>query len=231
MNFQALEKTLSSPRLEAYRLLASDSNQLLLDRYAWNMALSESLYTPVSIFEVAFRNQIHHAATAKWGANWIFDPQLILDPMKIKVHEATNELERVGKDPTPERVVAALSFGTWTAFFGHGYDKHFISHLLAPCFPNLIPTNRTRKKLASVVHAVRNFRNRLFHHEPIWKYHDLHEHYSRITDAVGWMCSDTRSWLLLHDRFPEIYRSFLASEVYFCAPFPIPSFLKVPLKQ
>jgi hypothetical protein len=43
--FKALEKTLSSPRLGAYRLSSADTDELVLRRYAWNIALSEALYS------------------------------------------------------------------------------------------------------------------------------------------------------------------------------------------
>lgn len=55
---QQLTQALSTERLDAYRgrLPPPTSNLQLLGRYAWNMALSESLYPSLQMLEIALRN-------------------------------------------------------------------------------------------------------------------------------------------------------------------------------
>lgn len=51
---------LSSERIRAYRdRMNDDSHRNLFAHYAWNMALSESLYPSLQILEVVLRNSIH----------------------------------------------------------------------------------------------------------------------------------------------------------------------------
>ena len=63
-----LKQVLSSERLAAYQLrMGQDGDLNLFSHYAWNMALSESLYPALQVLEVAFRNTVHHAAMARSG--------------------------------------------------------------------------------------------------------------------------------------------------------------------
>ena len=60
-----LRRAISHERLDAYRQRGtSNDDSELFAHYAWNMALSESLYTPLQCLEVCLRNGIHDAATA-----------------------------------------------------------------------------------------------------------------------------------------------------------------------
>jgi hypothetical protein len=62
-----LRRAISHERLDAYRQRGSSSDDAeLFAHYAWNMALSESLYTPLQCLEVSLRNSIHDAASAQF---------------------------------------------------------------------------------------------------------------------------------------------------------------------
>ena len=45
--------------------------------------------------------------------------------------------------------------------------------------------------------GLRDLRNRIAHHEPIFA-RELASEYQTIIEVIGWMCGDTRSWVVHH---------------------------------
>ena len=66
---------LSSERIGAYRdRMSEDGDANLFAHYAWNIALSESLYPSLQILEVVLRNSIHQAVCQDCGqTDWYDD--------------------------------------------------------------------------------------------------------------------------------------------------------------
>lgn len=184
----ALTRVLSTPRLEAYRLSPSDTPRDLIGRYRWNVALSMSLYAPLGYLEVAFRNSLHEALTAFWGTPAWYD----LTPAWLSSHEqgainaAKLELGRRKATLDPGRLVAELSFGFWTSLLSRGYEQVIWPRLLKPVFPHMPRRERTRKHVAERMHQVRKLRNRVFHHEPIWRWTDLPHRYAALGETIDW---------------------------------------------
>ena len=56
MNYNDLEKYITKERLETYLINAKNSGSRAVDLYEWNTRISESLYTPLSYFEITLRN-------------------------------------------------------------------------------------------------------------------------------------------------------------------------------
>ena len=80
-----LRLAISHERLDAYRQRGSSSDDAeLFAHYAWNMALSESLYTPLQCLEVSLRNGIHDAATAQFKSDTWFDLPDLLSPRETQ---------------------------------------------------------------------------------------------------------------------------------------------------
>ncbi len=77
---QALTQVLSKERVHAYRGKPAQriSDDQLFARYAWNMAISESLYPSLQLLEVTLRNTIHQAASAHFNSEYWFDLSHIL---------------------------------------------------------------------------------------------------------------------------------------------------------
>ena len=68
--FSHLEEILATERLNAYR--QDGANEITtFSRYLLNMALCESLYSPLQFAEIALRNAIHARLSARYGgADW-----------------------------------------------------------------------------------------------------------------------------------------------------------------
>lgn len=69
-HFPHLEETLSVDRFGTYLAWAGDNRNRAVSLYTLNTTLSESLYTPLHILEVALRNRIHQVMTQAAGDQW-----------------------------------------------------------------------------------------------------------------------------------------------------------------
>ena len=121
------------------------------------------------------------------------------------VATAKSQLARDRKVPDPNRVVAELSFGFWTGLFGRAYEGRIWPRLLRGVLPHMPRTVRVRSHAASRFHDLRHLRNRISHHEPIWKFRDLGRRYDAIVETIGWLEPALTS--LIPDDFHRILRS------------------------
>lgn len=204
-----LRRAISHERLDTYRQRGSGSDDAeLFAHYAWNMALSESLYTPLQCLEVSLRNSIHDAASAQFKTNAWFDLPGILSSQEInKVQEAKNALIKGKKTLDAGRIIPELTFGFWTSLFDVRYEKILWPWLLKPVVPNMPRHIRIRKNLSKRLNRVRTLRNRIFHHEPIWHWRDLQNQHTEILEAITWVNPAMKAFVEEFDRFEDIYKS------------------------
>lgn len=207
-----LLSALSVERMGAYRnRLNDDGNGNLFAHYAWNMALSESLYPSLQMLEVVLRNTIHKAACHGFGrADWYDDATIIHSKDQDAVVKAKTSLQRMKKPLDPGRIIAELTFGFWTALLDRRYEQVLWPRLLKPCFPYMPRSERTRKNVSARFERIRRLRNRVFHHEPIWHWHDLPDQHQEILDAIAWMEPAARDFVAAIDRFPSLYQGGIA---------------------
>lgn len=193
----ALEKALSPERLSTYQAVTSTPAEALT-LYVWNTAISAALYGPLQALEVAIRNGFHQALTPVYGTDWYDNPQAGLTPAAIsRVGEAKYKLLTSGKPADPSRVVAELSFGFWERLLSRGPqgNRNYEVTLWRPALHRAFPHARFPR---SVIHkplpGLRDIRNRIAHHEPIFS-RNLATDYQTIIDVIGWMCPETRAWV------------------------------------
>jgi hypothetical protein len=119
-----LELALSLERFGRYLAWAGGDRERAIELYTLNTRISESLYTPLQSLEVALRNRIHLVmAEAVGDDGWFHHAGVLLnDRQPEQLTKAIDDLKAVNKTPTPGRIVAALSFGFWTAMFGPDYE-------------------------------------------------------------------------------------------------------------
>ncbi len=165
-----LIRALSTERLAAYRQrLAKDGNRNLFSHYAWNMALSESLYPVLQILEVALRNSIHSASCRHFGRDDWYNNHHIIHPKDVGALDKAKEiLTRQHKALDPGRIIAELNFGFWTSLMDKRYEQVLWHQLIKAAFPYMPKKIRTRRELSRRFNKIRRLRNRIFHHEPIW---------------------------------------------------------------
>lgn len=107
---------------------------------------------------------------------------------------AKQKLIRSDKSPIADAVVAELMLGFWTGLFESNYsDIHskckLWPHLEGVVFPNLISADRISSVIHSKLLPIKDIRNRLSHHEPIWKHSTVKDPLSAIA-YLKWIVND-----------------------------------------
>lgn len=208
--FQKLEAILAPERLDAYRR-DGVSPETTLARYLWNMALCESLYSPLQIAEIALRNSVHRCLTTRTGTERWYDGAVRLPTWQHEqIVEAQRKLQADGKNPSPGRMVAELRFGFWTGFFNKRHAGTGLGHALAHgAFPHAPRAECDLKKLDGRWNRIRDLRNRVFHHERIIHWTDLDAQHTAIQEVIGWISPDLRELARALDRYTAIRRDGL----------------------
>lgn len=142
-----------------------------------------------------------------------------------KVVDAKKKLRSSNKQVTPAAVIASMDFGFWTNFLSYKYESANDQALLWPnqipyVFPNA-PSGTSRSDIEKKFSKVRDLRNRLTHHEAIWKFFtdDPHtgkpdytkpvygsnascnlllKHYEDILELISWMSFERLNIFLNH---------------------------------
>lgn len=188
-----------SPTRFATYLAAAGTETAALKLYTWNTAAPSAFYGPLQTLEVTLRNAVHGAPSTSRGARWFDDGQL-LRPAEIRmVGDATQHLHDLGKQPTPGRAVAELSYGFWVALFANAYDTTIWRTDLHKLFT---PRAKNRHGLHDTLDRLRTLRNRIAHHEPIFQ-RKLEDDYRRIRNIVGFLSLPTLAWLDHHSTVPS----------------------------
>jgi len=199
----SLEAALSDTRLKRYLRDSGGLIDAALSLYERNARLAEAFYRPLQSLEVCLRNNLSRELAARYGANWFLNggPPLEADAVE-KINYAIDDLRRSGRAPTPGAVIAELSFGFWVMILARKYDANLWRSTFAKVF--LEGGRRmARQPVHNRMDAIRNFRNRVFHHEPIYHLNPQQVH-DDIIQAIGWMCPHTAAWAWEHSRVPHV---------------------------
>jgi hypothetical protein len=198
---EALELSLSRERLEKYLDETGQDLDAALSLYEANTRLSEAFYTPLQALEICLRNKVHQQLSGNYGELWYSNGRAPLgDDSSRMIFEAEEQLKKGGRI-TPGRVVAELKFAFWVGLLGPHYDATLWRQCIFRAFPQ--SGGRARKAVHGRLNAIRRFRNRIAHHEPIFHLQPIQRH-QEIIEAIAWMCRSTSQWALYHSRLPLI---------------------------
>lgn len=170
--------------------------------YEWNADVSGAFMGVTHHVEVVLRNIIDRALTSAFPADpdvWYLNPEVLSPQGLEKVREAIQRIRGEGKPATHGRVVAALNYGFWDALFAKRYNE-----LWQTCLRDAFPRGpRRRRDVAAVTGQIRNFRNRLAHHERII-HQDLAEHHADLLRIPAWVDPQVRNWVARQSRVPDL---------------------------
>lgn len=207
MNRLQLETYFSVDRLNRYFSHHIDNEAKAIYLYEANIAVSEALYTSLSILEVALRNKINVELSRKyqrqdWYAEWYQHPELRF--AWPEVDKAIRHLHEESKPVLPDKVIAGLMFGFWTSLFNDRYERELWANLRF-IFPHMPKALRQRRNISRPLNDIRRYlRNRIYHNEPIiFNIAALNNHYQNILCILDWMGADLLAYTTAKDRFPS----------------------------
>jgi len=176
LEYQKLEYYLSKPRFDRFLIATGNSKTKAQKLYRINLRVAQSFYPVLNLFEIFFRNIMNYQVSSHFtNPNWIItqkngfmnDPSLHSSRFFLKksVSKAERGILRKGRIVTSGKIIAEQSFGFWTSLFDtHHY--RLIGGVVIHCFPNK-PRNVNRNIISQKLNRIREFRNRIYHNEPI----------------------------------------------------------------
>lgn len=210
LTFTLLNSLFSKPRINSY-LAENDTAERVLEKYHLNLTLSEAMMPSLHYLEILLRNRLDAIIGYYYGENWLIQPSPFLmislkDTQKIEI--ITDKLSREGKRTGHDAILAQMTFGFWCSFFHKKYDP-VIWHrrqALKTIFPSLPRHQRTRKYLEQKILKIKLLRNRIAHHEPVWKYKvSTNEAHALCCELVHAMSPEGLALLTKIDRFPAMW--------------------------
>lgn len=194
-----LEAILSPPRFATYVRQAGGDRAKAADLYCWHTDLAAAFYGPLQYAELAARNGAVEAIAAVYGAAWHRNPafQQSLRP-RVAHYRMRDDLRSLAQRHTHAGgVVADIKFVFWQHLFVAAQDAVLWNAHLHQVFPGLPPqmtVQAARGEVRSRIERIRNFRNRIAHHEPLLS-RDLAGDLAAALELVEWRRPDIAAWL------------------------------------
>ena len=198
MNKKAIERIISSERLEPYIRYHEDNFDKALEHYKANIEISEAFYPMLSILEVGLRNNMDYQLTLKFNDdNWFENNEFIKIASSYQIDsisDARKNIYREKKVVTPGKIIAELSFGFWTSLFDAKFEMSLWKNLRL-AFPNCPKRIRQRKTMSAKFNGIRKLRNRIFHHEAItWNLGVVNNYKNEIIEGIDWLNEGLVEW-------------------------------------
>jgi Abi-like protein len=201
-----IEKIISSQCIGTYLKAAGFDRDRALALYAWNMKISASFLPLLSSVEICLRNLIVNRLVAAHGPDWWTDGTFVTllgKRGKGIVKRAEKDITARGRVPDSGMMTAELSFGFWENMLLPKYEAALWSQLHSH-FPNLSKQIDLSGLRSGCLH-VRELRNRISHHEPIFQRDHLRD-YSLCLTFIGWLSTDKAAWVKSICDVPAIVR-------------------------
>ena len=189
-NFQQeLIDTITPVRLKAY---GEDSNEILIEKYIYNLKVSEAFYPALSLLEVTLRNKICYAIEAlickDWLINELNQQNLLLDKEYKKLVETADKIKKDGKKVTNDRLISELTFGFWIHLCTKSYKPKFWDKkgFIELVFPNYTVSSNLRNisLIQKDLRDVLKLRNRISHQEIIINGNRTPEEYYKLIQTL-----------------------------------------------
>ena len=176
MEYRKLEYYVSSQRMNRFLIATGNSKVKAQKLYRINLRVAQSFYPILNLFEIFLRNSINYQISSYFtNPNWIITEKngfmnhgsLTASRFFLKnsILKSERTIRRKGGAITSGKVIAEQSFGFWLSLFDtHHY--RLIGGVVIHCFPNK-PSHVNRNILNQKLNRIREFRNRVYHNEPV----------------------------------------------------------------
>jgi len=195
-----LERAISLDRLSTYLAAADNNKERALQLYLWNSQISAAFYIPLQGLEITLRNTLHNALSRKFGScEWYKMAPLGFRDQETLV-DAQEKIKKSNYPEDPPHIVAELSFGFWISLLNRQYHQTLWIPAIGKSLSN---SNLPRGEIHARLDHIRKLRNRIAHHETIFKRH-LEQDYKNIIEFIGWMNPTMAEWIDQNNEAMEI---------------------------
>lgn len=207
--------------------------------YNWSDLISSAFWQVISKIEVLLRNRINDVLKNNIDKNW-FDLNknnqtgIFFSKYHAEsIEKALGNIRRKQKIVNNGRVVSELNMGFWTDFLDISFSnssnqstkqigwQYFIPEILPGYkYGNKDPhrywnNEKNKQKLKEKLNDIKEIRNRIAHHEPIFKYMSIKTRELSKDKRGGYFISLQRNYLealeLLHWLSPELSKAYQKS--------------------
>lgn len=215
----AVRSVVSAARMGTYEQAMRTSaspDVSALELYTWNAQVSAAFMAPLHICEVAVRNAANEALEAVCGPRWPWDATYENSLPTGTIYDPRRDLRNIrNRQPTTGKVIPELKFAFWQKMYTRRHDVRLWNAHLARLFPNLNhgqPMSMLREQIYNDLEQIRELRNRIAHHEPIFR-RNLTDDLAKVFGLVHARCAVTSTWLRAHQQ---------ASALIALKPVPLP---------
>ena len=206
-----LNNVLSQQRFATYRHFADSNENRALELYQWNMEISSAILMPLHVFEVSLRNAVAEATAAFHGDNWPWSEGFHFSlPKPRRPHYSPYRDVMAAIEPCKKNnlgdIIVELKFSFWQSMLTQRHHERIWKpnfQRVFPGAPTCSPTGTQIRRLHKEVNEIRDFRNRVAHHEPIFDM-PIKKYHAQIHRLVEWRSKDAAEWLNGIDPVPEM---------------------------
>lgn len=207
--WKALEDAFSTDRLVLYRRY-TNSDEQAFELHSWNTKLGATVNQSIQCFELLLRNHCNlHLARIYGRPDWYesFPGKTNPDYQRWRYfyEEVQTAKDRVRNRNNPPCIVAGLTFGFWFGLFTKRVERDFWLRGLKDVFSHR-PAKRDRKEISDALKRVKELRNRIAHHEPIF-HRDMVEAERLIVELASSICPETARWIAHHSELASFLQT------------------------
>lgn len=213
MKYSILEYYISQPRLDRFLIASTNNKTKAQKHYRANLRVAQSFYPLLNLFEIALRNSIHQQMSFYFAnPDWIISERngFMNDRslhssryfLKNSIMKAERKIHRRGS-VTSGKIIAEQSFGFWTSLF-EPHHYRLIGGCVIHVFRNK-PRSINRSIISQKLNRIREFRNRIYHNEPIC-FNGSHIDYTNsisilneINELLEWMNPELQNYVSYYD--------------------------------
>ena len=218
--FKSLERSISSSRISTYKSNGHTEIETIAD-YVLNAKISQNFYFLLQNLEVSLRNAIYDSFKKHYPNSdffYLFENNSF-NRYKSKKEKHSRECWKMlcgvkyklkhMQTLSDGKIIAELNFGFWTELLISRDNKYtdMWRRIFLDVFPNYkikSSIDKDKTSIALKIDDIRNFRNRIFHYEPIYNQSDLIKKHVDIFDILTWLNEDMKILNELFDEFKNI---------------------------
>lgn len=203
---------LSPKRLSKYVLNTNESDDVVISRYLWNIALAESFFPVIAIFEVVLRNKIYDSVSKNIQMAWVDENTSFIDPVACSIiSKVKRDLAQEGKTVTQDLIISNLTLGFWVNLFKKTYMPALWTrpNVFSDVFPNFNASG-VMDRVAYIrpyLKNILNLRNRISHHETIYDNPiGIDNIYNDMMQILEYLSLDSLKLVNHVSRFKQVYQ-------------------------